>query len=468
MTKYLLFFLQFALGGIYYSQSFVIDTSFYGSKIYSLDYPEKLTTLKNGDVYVGGSLDFNNIYACHRFESNSFHFDSNFHLDWALTNPMNLFSIGDTLMVRDVIFFGFDSLGNEIMPEFRQNQNEEFFVNQNINSASPYYNKRSKELYGFCSAMNQMPCVAPYENFYQYKLKVDGTLDTTFRHNINNGVSSITEFNENKLLITGGFTEYDGNSCSGIGFIDMDGNWLNSDFEVKKKHAQEAIFTMVSDSLKRTLLLGRIQVGNDTLNSYYFVRIDSLGHVDSTFHFWNFPFDFLTGIGSIVEFKDWYIIGGTFESFYGHNYTGIAAITKNGEIDTLLFKNGFTLASDPSLGIPPSAYSITISGNTLFTVGNFLEYNNLPAIKMAKFDYIEKETITEPEQINIYPNPFFNTINLSGLTENEIVQIFDLNGRKVYEFNYTSQNKNIDLSFLQKSIYFIKTEKALIQKILKL
>jgi hypothetical protein len=248
----------------------------------------------------------------------------------------------------------------------------------------------------------------------------------------------------------------------------MNGNWLNSDFEVKKINDQEAITAMVSDSLKRTLLLGRIQVGNDTSNSYYFVRIDSLGHVDSTFHFWNFPFDFLTGIGSIVEFKDWYIIGGTFESFYGHNYTGIAAITKNGEIDTLLFKNGFTLASDPTLGIPPSAYSITISGNTLFTVGNFLEYNNLPAIKMAKFDYIEKETITEHEQINIYPNPFFNTINLSGLTENEIVQIFDINGRIVHEFNYTSQNKNIDLSFLQKSIYFIKTEKALIQKILKL
>lgn len=468
MIKYFLFILQFALGGVYYSQSFVIDTSFYGSKIYSLDYPEKLLTLNNGDVFVGGSLDFNNIYACHRYVNNSFNFDNNFHLDWALTNTMNLFSIGDTLMVRDVIFFGFDSLGNEIMPEFSQNQNEEFFVNVNISSVRPYYNRRTKELYGFCSAMNQMPCHAPYENFYQYKLKSDGKLDTTYRHSLNNGVSSITEINENKLLITGGFTEYDSIPCSGIGFIDMNGNWLNSDFEVKKIHPLEAITAMVSDSLKRTLLLGRIQVGNDSSNSYYFVRIDSLGHVDSTFHFWNFPFDFLTGIGSIVEFKDWYIIGGTFESFYGHNYTGIAAITKNGEIDTLLFKNGFTLASDPTLGIPPSVNSITFSGNTMFTVGNFLEYDNLPAIKMAKFDFVEKEINIDTQNINIYPNPIVNSINISGLTENEIVQIFDLNGRKVYEFKYDSQNKNIDLSFLQKSIYFIKTEKSLIQKILKL
>ena len=59
------------------------------------------------------------------------------------------------------------------------------------------------------------------------------------------------------------------------------------------------------------------------------------------------------------------------------------------------------------------------------------------------------------EVITLYPNPTQNTLNLSGVSEAEIV-IYDLTGKEVFKIDY--KNKSIDISKISTGIYFVTIE----------
>jgi hypothetical protein len=80
--------------------------------------------------------------------------------------------------------------------------------------------------------------------------------------------------------------------------------------------------------------------------------------------------------------------------------------------------------------------------------------------------------VTDNCKINIYPNPATDKITISGnmLTENANIKIYSVSGNLVSEFSY--DENEINLSNLQKGIYFISikaesniyTKKIIIQK----
>ncbi len=61
-------------------------------------------------------------------------------------------------------------------------------------------------------------------------------------------------------------------------------------------------------------------------------------------------------------------------------------------------------------------------------------------------------------KIRIYPNPNFGVFNLvvSAKKEGELIYIYDKNGNKVYERKIQNQMSLVDLTHLEKGIYFIK------------
>jgi hypothetical protein len=60
-------------------------------------------------------------------------------------------------------------------------------------------------------------------------------------------------------------------------------------------------------------------------------------------------------------------------------------------------------------------------------------------------------------QTSVYPNPFSDQIFVSGIKEKARVEITDISGQKIAEFNQVSNNQRIDgLSRLKNGIYFIR------------
>lgn len=62
----------------------------------------------------------------------------------------------------------------------------------------------------------------------------------------------------------------------------------------------------------------------------------------------------------------------------------------------------------------------------------------------------------------VYPNPSKGLINIQKVGDPETITVFDLTGRKVYEHEFLN---SINLSFLTKGVYFVKTDLNQVVKI---
>jgi hypothetical protein len=63
--------------------------------------------------------------------------------------------------------------------------------------------------------------------------------------------------------------------------------------------------------------------------------------------------------------------------------------------------------------------------------------------------------IPTDSKMTVYPNPSNGVINILKLNDAKRIEVYDLQGRSLYKSNFS---KKIDLSFLSKGIYIIKTD----------
>ena len=81
------------------------------------------------------------------------------------------------------------------------------------------------------------------------------------------------------------------------------------------------------------------------------------------------------------------------------------------------------------------------------------------------------ETINSVSKISISPNPACNTITISNIAEwasNTTVTIFDLQGKQIMQKQFTAnQTPELNISSLQKGIYFVKINTGNVSKSLK-
>ena len=65
----------------------------------------------------------------------------------------------------------------------------------------------------------------------------------------------------------------------------------------------------------------------------------------------------------------------------------------------------------------------------------------------------------EAEQMSLYPNPVSNTLHISGLTDNQTIQIsiYDLTGKRIYQSSFAEE---IPVAGFNNGLYFISVTTA--------
>jgi sialate O-acetylesterase len=77
---------------------------------------------------------------------------------------------------------------------------------------------------------------------------------------------------------------------------------------------------------------------------------------------------------------------------------------------------------------------------------------------LSSIDFNENETT-----LDVYPNPTKGFLNIKKVQDPKKIEVFDLSGKMIYKEDFTPQ---IDLSFLSKGMYFIKTDLNQVVKII--
>jgi len=103
--------------------------------------------------------------------------------------------------------------------------------------------------------------------------------------------------------------------------------------------------------------------------------------------------------------------------------------------------------------------TITIDSNH----SNLGKWNDLADLSYNRIYYvIEYGTIlsvgenTLKNEIDVYPNPFNNLINIKSPREISDVKVFNTIGQALYQESFNSNNINIDLSILKTGVYYLK------------
>jgi len=162
-----------------------------------------------------------------------------------------------------------------------------------------------------------------------------------------------------------------------------------------------------------------------------------------------------------------YYIGG-YSNINGTEDFLLGRINFNGTPDTSFGTGGLVL---PALVADQRIESLALSPteNMIYTAG--YSYNtDYEAITVAAFHtgYVpEAEPEPEPEpvgfnedrevSISVYPNPASSTVTVeTDVPGEKCLQVYDLTGKEMLNKSFTRERCELDLTFLQNSVYFIK------------
>ncbi|WP_269234081.1 T9SS type A sorting domain-containing protein [Flavobacterium flavigenum] len=237
------------------------------------------------------------------------------------------------------------------------------------------------------------------------RLNANGSKDTSF--DIGSGFSdpvySITLQPDNKILVGGVFSSYQGIQREKLIRLNTDGSADNS-FDVESTFQNCFVYATVLQND------GKIIVGsyssNGTLTQNNLVVLNTNGSKDNSFDpgitFFNNNNTNATVYSILLQPNNQLLIGGDFTAYQGNNL---------------------------------SSYLIGIQGN----ISN-----------LSNDEFSEKAT-----SFSIWPNPVKNTLNIISLKENSCaVKIYDLFGRLVY--TKENANSSIDISSFHSGLYLIK------------
>ena len=110
-----------------------------------------------------------------------------------------------------------------------------------------------------------------------------------------------------------------------------------------------------------------------------------------------------------------------------------------------------------------NVYNIEEEGGIYFSDDEIFIYTNqqtplnflIDEVKRLKFlDITEIESVISDSKLSVYPNPAIDYIYISGII-NQDITLYSVCGIKIKNFKYSS-GEMIDISNLQKGIYFIR------------
>ncbi|MFA6258943.1 MAG: delta-60 repeat domain-containing protein, partial [Candidatus Paceibacterota bacterium] len=207
------------------------------------------------------------------------------------------------------------------------------------------------------------------------RLNSDGSLDTSF--NIGTGFEStvipITIQNDGKILVGGGFTNYNGTSINRIARLNSDGS-LDTSFNIGTGFNAYSRSIVVQNDGK-ILVGGQFNSYNSTIVNRI-ARLNSDGSLDTSF---NIGSGFNSTVFSIATQSDGKIlVGGVFTNYNGTSINRIARLNSDGSLDTSF-----------NIGTGFNAYprSIVVQNDGKILVGGqFINYNSTIVNRIARLN----------------------------------------------------------------------------------
>jgi len=208
------------------------------------------------------------------------------------------------------------------------------------------------------------------------RLNSDGSLDTTFdpEDGANGSISCMIMQPDGKILIGGYFTEYNDIARNKIARLNAGGS-LDETFD-PGTGANDDVRSIAVQSDGKILIAGEFTSFNE-ISRKYVARLNADGSVDTSF---DTDWGANNGILSMLLQSDGKIlIGGDFTQFKGQSRNGIARLNSDGSLDTDFY---------PGLGVGSSYYYVKTmvfqSDNKILIGGSFYDFNDTPRKNIAR------------------------------------------------------------------------------------
>lgn len=203
----------------------------------------------------------------------------------------------------------------------------------------------------------------------------DGSVDTTFDpgSGTDSEVFACAVQPDSKIIIAGGFTEYDGTVCNGIARLNTDGS-LDTSFDAGQGVDNGILCVIVQADGK--ILIGGPFTQVDNVSRNRVARLNTDGSLDPTFDPGSGANNWVTNMTMLSDGK--LIVGGSFTTFNGTERNRIARLLPGGGLDP---------AFDPGAGANNTVITcLPVADNKLLVGGNFTEFNGIPTNRIIMLD----------------------------------------------------------------------------------
>lgn len=211
------------------------------------------------------------------------------------------------------------------------------------------------------------------------RLNSDGSIDNTFTNNtgMNRNVYNIYTTNDDKIVVLGDFSLYSGVTFNNIVRLNSDGT-IDNTFSIGSGFNSETYSAVIEDDGK--ILVTGLFTDYDGNPCRQIARLNNDGSIDNTFNSGS-GFASISGLSSVdtvSKYNDKYFLTGEFNSYSGISANGLIRLNYDGtKDDTFNYGSGLSFsASSFSLG------HILDSGIHL-VVGQFTEYNGVQVNDIA-------------------------------------------------------------------------------------
>ena len=284
---------------------------------------------------------------------------------------------------------------------------------------------------------------------YILRLNIDGTIDTSFQpvSGANNPIYSMKLQSDNKILISGNFTTYDGISRNRVARINADGT-LDTSFSVGTG-ANSIVNDIVIQADGKILVGGNFTIYNNFAVNRI-IRLNPNGSRDASF---------TPGVGAnaaietfVIQENGKILIGGSFTKYNNVNRNYIARLNTDGTLDLSFNKT--------ASGANKAIYKLINQDDKFLAVGDFTSYNAVGKNRITRIIGGEEETLgtvnLKIQKINIYPNPTSEKLFVSTESQLSRYDIYDFAARRISGHNLENENYTINVSSLSKGIYILK------------
>jgi uncharacterized delta-60 repeat protein len=208
------------------------------------------------------------------------------------------------------------------------------------------------------------------------RLDTNGIVDATFNPgtSVDYGINSVAIQSDGKIILVGGFTQYQGASRNGITRINADGS-LDTTFN-PGTGVNDQINWVALQPDGKAVIGGNLTPYNGTARNGI-ARINSNGTLDTTFN----PG---TGVNFAVDSVNvltngQILIGGGFTTYNGVTRRGVARINSNGSLDTTF--NPGTVSVDNLVRI-----AMALPNGKVIIGGDFATFNNISRHGVAQLN----------------------------------------------------------------------------------